>query len=74
MILTIIADIPPIEGEIKVNLKNSFGYFAMKKDIVTQLYLNSVNALNQNIQFKGLTGTMKICKFENHDGKILIKG
>ena len=35
--------------ETKVNLKNSFGYFAIKKDLVTQLYLNSVNALNKNI-------------------------
>ena len=73
MILTIHSDMIPIPGEIKVNLRNSFRYFSMKTDLIRKIYTKYINKLNKNIQSKGLTGKMYLCRFENHDGNILLK-
>ena len=73
MIFTINSDMFPIPGEIKFNLRNSFGYFSMKTDLIRKIYTKYINKLNKNIQSKGLTGKMYLCRFENHDGNILKK-
>ena len=46
---------------------------SMKTDLIRKIYTKYINKLNKNIQSKGLTGKMYLCRFENHDGNILLK-
>ena len=60
-----------IDGEIRCNPEEEFGYFAMDSEAVKTLYARFIENINKLIYSKGLTGIFYLCRFENHDGKNL---
>ena len=56
-----------INGEIKTNRRNNFGFFSMKEIDISKSFEITFKNIKRNIQAKNLSGQMTVCQFSKHD-------
>ena len=61
-----------LPGSIKINEERRFSYFSMKMEKVKSVCSEAISTVNDNISLKGIDGKLRICKFVNHSGKIIL--
>ena len=58
-------------GNIQTN-ENKFGFFSMNTQTVKTSLSSNLGDINRNMKAKNVAGKVEFCKFDNHDGKILL--
>ena len=59
-----------LTGKIKTNPENQFAYFSMKVNEVKNIFSETIEQINRNMQLKNIDGFLTFCSFEAHAGTI----